>query len=85
MILKIIKQNIIDTILDCSLLMTPTTIIQLENYKSTWWCNWDYLTGCGYIYPAWEGGGARVGRHPPPPGKIFFLLYWGPFCYLFFI
>ena len=36
---------------------------------------------------AWApAGGARVGhRHPPPPRKKFFGLYWVPFCYFFFI
>ena len=34
---------------------------------------------------AWAptGGGARVGR--PPPRKKVLWLYWGPFCYFFFI
>ena len=31
------------------------------------------------------GGGARVGRRPPPRKKEVFCLYWGPFCYFFFI
>ena len=33
------------------------------------------------------GGGARVGRRPPPfeNEKKVFGLYWGPFCYFFFI
>ena len=32
------------------------------------------------------GGGSRVGRRPPPPSKKeVFWLYWGPFCYFFFI
>ena len=32
------------------------------------------------------GGGARVGRRPPPSKKnIKNWLYWGPFCYFFFI
>ena len=32
-------------------------------------------------------GGARVGRRPPPieSKKKVFGLYWGPFCYLFFL
>ena len=35
---------------------------------------------------AWApaGGGERVGRRPPPSSKVFWL-YWGPFCYFFFI
>ena len=34
---------------------------------------------------AWvpAGGGARVSRHPP--SKKVLWLYWGPFCYFFFI
>ena len=32
------------------------------------------------------GGGAKVGRRPPPSKiKKAFWLYWGPFCYFFFI
>ena len=29
------------------------------------------------------GGGARVSRHPPSKKALW--LYWGPFCYFFFI
>ena len=34
-----------------------------------------------------SGGPARVGRRSPTPSKIkkVFGLYWGPFCYFFFI
>ena len=33
-----------------------------------------------------RGGGARVGRRPPPlKKKINVGLYWGPFCHFFFI
>ena len=35
--------------------------------------------------PAGGRGWARVGRRPPPHRKLFFWLYWGPFCYFFFI
>ena len=30
-------------------------------------------------------GGARIGRLPPPSKKKVLWLYWGPFCYFFFI
>ena len=31
------------------------------------------------------GGKSRPSPHPPSKMKTFFWLYWGPFCYFFFI